>query len=360
MTSEPAQSTPADLTVALGTATESSSARTPTSPIRGRAWLLVLLVTGLLIAGAVTASLQFIELRTSPPLRVALNPWPGYEFASLAAELGYFEEEGVKVRLVELSSLSDCRRAFERHQVDGMFSTLVEVLLSQQQSGLPSEIALVADASEGADVILAREDLPDLASLKGRRIAVEDASINEVILLRALQSAGMALADVQVLHMAALEMPRAFAEGRIDAAVSYPPMSLQLLSLGAHTIFCTRTMPGVILDVLAFHRDTATNRPDDIAAFGRAFFRAMEYAEQNPQKALTLMAARQGITADQFREVLSGGIRLIGAAEQRGYLSPGGRLHTTTRLITADLATIAVWKNRARRSVIAGETSIPR
>ena len=43
---------------------------------------------------------------TSGPLRVAINPWPGYEFAMLAASQGYFEDEGVEVRLVELSSLA--------------------------------------------------------------------------------------------------------------------------------------------------------------------------------------------------------------------------------------------------------------
>ncbi len=47
----------------------------------------------------------------APPIRIGTNPWPGYEFLHLADELGYFEEEGVEVRLVELTSNGDVRRA---------------------------------------------------------------------------------------------------------------------------------------------------------------------------------------------------------------------------------------------------------
>lgn len=355
MPSDQDPSTPTDPAVVPGAVPTPAAADAPPPASRRYTWLWPLAAVALLLTGAITTSMQYAALRAHPPLRIAMNPWPGYEFATLAAHLGFFEEEGVQVRLVELSSLSDCRRAVERHQVDGMFSTLVEVLLSQQQSGLPSDITLVADASEGADVIVARDDLPDLASLKGRRIAVEDASLNEVVLHRALQSAGLALTDVTIVHMAALEMPRAFAEGRIDAAVSYPPMSLTLLKQGAHTVFCTRQMPGVILDVLAFHRHTAQTRADEVAAFGRAFFRAMDYARQNPDKAYAIMAAREGITAEEFKEVLSNGIRLVTAAEQTEYLGPGGKLHAAARMISADLSSIAAWKSLPQGPAIAGE-----
>ena len=59
----------------------------------------------------------------SDPLRVGINPWPGYGPLFLAADKGFFAEEGIDVELVELTSLADVRRAFERGQIDGMTSS---------------------------------------------------------------------------------------------------------------------------------------------------------------------------------------------------------------------------------------------
>ena len=55
----------------------------------------------------------------NPPLRIAINPWPGYEFLYLAERLKLFEAEGVEVRILQFSSLNDSRRAFELGKADG-------------------------------------------------------------------------------------------------------------------------------------------------------------------------------------------------------------------------------------------------
>lgn len=60
-------------------------------------------------------------------LRVGINPAPGYELIFLAEEKGFFGEEGLEVRLVEFTCLADCRRAFDRGQVNVVGSTAVPV-----------------------------------------------------------------------------------------------------------------------------------------------------------------------------------------------------------------------------------------
>ncbi len=312
-------------------------------------------VLGTLFAVLVVACVAAAVLLTggrpkSPPLRIAINPWPGYEFATLARELGYFEQEGVAVKLIELSSLDDSRRALERGQVDGMFSTLVEVI-SYGQNGRRAEIALIADASDGADVILARSEFTSIADLRGKRIAVEAASLNEVVLMRALSQAGLTWNDVQVVYMPALEMPRAFTEAQIDAAVCYPPMSVRIAEQGAREVFSTRDIPGIILDALAFDDQAFRTRSRDIAAFRKAFFRAMEYSLANPDTTYPIMAARQGITAEQFREVLTSGITLINEAKQKEYFGSGGKLQASINQINKDLRAIAGAKKAAVTNV---------
>ena len=49
-----------------------------------------------------------------PPLRIAISPWPGYEFATLAQQKGFFADEGVRVELRELSSLGESTGSLRR------------------------------------------------------------------------------------------------------------------------------------------------------------------------------------------------------------------------------------------------------
>ncbi len=80
-------------------------------------------------------------------LRVGINPAPGYELNFLAEEKGFFREEGLEVRLVEFTCLADCRRAFERGQVDVLGSTAVQVPVGREPGRYSPKIM---DASDGA------------------------------------------------------------------------------------------------------------------------------------------------------------------------------------------------------------------
>lgn len=303
-------------------------------------WFVV--VASLLVTAAVWKAIQLRSPATEP-LRVAINPWPGYEFASLAQTKGYFEQEGVEVRLLELGSLGDCRRAFERGQADGFFGTVIEVLESEARMQRPMEVVCVVDYSDGADCILARDPIQSVAELRGKRIAVEHSSINVLVLARALELSGLAWSDVTVVYMPAMKMPDAMSRASVDAAVTYPPMSLEISRGTSVTmIFNTAQIPGEVVDVLAFDAATVRTRGREIGAFVRAFFRAQEFAEANAREAYALMSARQRITAQEFEEAISGGIRLVGRDQQPHFLGPNGSLRATVASSRAILDTARV------------------
>ena len=68
------------------------------------------------------------------PIKFATNPWPGYDPLYVARDKGFFEEAGLDVTLVDLTSLGASRRAFERGQVDGCGATLVEKVHSWHEN----------------------------------------------------------------------------------------------------------------------------------------------------------------------------------------------------------------------------------
>jgi len=262
-------------------------------------------------------------------LRVGINAWPGYEFLYLAQEKGFYREEGLAVRIVEFSSLSDARRAYERGQLDVIGTTVIEVLQAREHSDRSPQIVQVVDYSDGADMVLTRPGITNGATLRGKRIGVELGSLGVYILARCLEKHGLTLADVTPVSSDQMSMEGSFEKGELDAMVTYPPTSVNLLKdQKAHTFFTTAEIPGEVVDVIAIEADIATQRAADVGKLIRAFHKAIDYTAKNPADAHAIMARREGITPKEFAEALTGGIKLISAAQQSDYLRPGGKLAT--------------------------------
>lgn len=293
------------------------------------------------------------------PLRVAANPWPGYEFLFLAETRGYFVDEGLEVRLVETLSLADTRRAFERNHVDVFAGTVVEALLGAEYSGRSTRIFHVCDYSVGADVILARPPLDSVAALKGMRIGVEPASVNVALLQSALRKNGMRMADVVVVPLSQNAMPGAVARGAVDAAVCYPPVSVQLLAAGMRPVFDSASVPGEIVDVLCADADVLEARAGDIAALKRAYGRAQRFAEEHPDEAHAIMARREGIGAAEFRAALLQ-IRVVRFDGQAEALASGGPVENAVRLTAEGLRSVGILSGDYPPSLMIDRDTISR
>lgn len=277
---------------------------------------------GLLAAFALTACSE----APSQPLRVGINPWPGYAPLFLAADQGFFAEEGVDIELVELSSLADVRRAFERGQTDGMASSLVEVLDADRNTDRAPVIALMADYSNGADVILAKRDITNVAALKGQRIGLEPSSLNRFILARALAQGGLSMADVEIVSLPQVGLQEAVEAGTVDAVVTYPPVSTNIERTGLFSqMFSSADIPGEVSDVVSFDRETASRRSADLDAFVRAWGRAVEAIRSNPTESYALIGRQIGMAPDDLESAYQG-IELISAEQQTDFLRTDGPL----------------------------------
>jgi NitT/TauT family transport system substrate-binding protein len=258
---------------------------------------------------------------------VGINSWPGFEFLYLAQEKGFYREEGLEVRIVEFDSLSDARRAYERGQIDVLTSTVIEILQIRDNSSRSPQIVQVVDYSNGSDVILARPGLTNGASLRGARIGLELASLGVYVLARSLERSGLSLADVEMVPVNQLSMEDGYRKGELDAVVTYPPISTKLLRDGqANTVFSSAEIPGEVIDVIAVEAEVNTQRPGEVARLLRAYHRAIAFTRQNPADAYRIMAGREGLTPEEFRAALTGGIRLLSESDQADYLRPGGKL----------------------------------
>lgn len=271
----------------------------------------------------------FAHVALSPPkqpIRLAINAWAGYEFAVLARELGYYQQEGVDVRLLELSSLGDVRRAFERGQADGMFGTAIEVVQARR-SGRAAVPVLVADFSNGADALVTSGSISSIADLEGKRIGTEAGTLGTYVLMRALDAGGLSIADIEFVHTPHASQRSWMELGLIDGVVTFPPVSTDLLASGSYNnVFSSADIPGEVVDVLAVDANLVESKRDEIEAIRRAYFRAMAFARVNPTLSYRIMGDRLGIPPDEVRRLLEQEIRVVTEDEQREYLVPGGKI----------------------------------
>lgn len=293
-----------------------------------RVWLLPILLIALLGAGCE---------REPAPLRLAVSLWPGYEYLYLAEQEGLFAEAGVAVDLVSFGSLGDLRRAFERGQVDGMTSTLVELLQACDHVRRCGRAVLVTDWSHGADRIIARRDIGDVADLAGRPVGVEPATLGAYLLERALAEAG-APGTARPVPIPSGEMAGALAEGRVDAVVIWPPTATRLAAdPDLHTLFTSADLPGEIVDVVALDPAVIAARPDAVAGLIRAWQMALDFDRRHPERARALMARREGLTVAEFNAALAD-LKIVPLADQPALLAADGPVARTLIRIRDHLA----------------------
>ncbi|MFO0945726.1 MAG: ABC transporter substrate-binding protein [Planctomycetota bacterium] len=279
-------------------------------------WFTILLIVASVSCGQKNAN----------PIRIATTTWPGAEFIHLAHSLGYFDDEGVAVRLIEFFTVGDARRAFEHGQVDVANCTNLELILVNRLSDRQASIFFVTDFSHGSNMLLARPGLEGLGDLRGKRIAADPGTIDILALVLALESVGMTLADVQLTPLPQNAMANALHRGEVDAVQTYPPFSNKIYKKAAAIkLFDSSRIPMQLVGALLTDQQTLHERTDDLAKILRAILRAQEYYRERPGEATQQMAERLDLIDHEFTEAMSG-IRIVQRHEQDALLSPGSPL----------------------------------
>lgn len=294
------------------------------SPARGwRGWMAALLLA-LVACGQAPL----------PPLTLGMNAWVGYDPLVLARDRGQVDKR--LVRVVELASGTEVQRALRNGLLDAAAITLDEAM-RLAEAGLDLQVIALLDASHGADVVLARPAIADLSQLRGAAVAVEDSSVGALMLQRMLQKAGLARADIRPVNMDANHHLGALRSGQVDLAVSYAPLSAQLLAAGFRPVFTSREIPGEIVDVLVVRRELLATRPEAIDAMLRAWDQGLRALQADPAASVPALARGTELSPAAYAEVLQG-LQFVPLQDSLQQLrGPTGTLQARARVVAAAL-----------------------
>jgi len=262
-----------------------------------------------ILSAAVAAMIAAISPAEAGSLKLGHSTWVGYGPFYIARDKGFFKEEGVDVELVIMEDTPMKMGALMAGQLDLVASTVDEFPI-YMKPGIGLRYVMAVDNSKGGDGIVATKDITTVEGLKGKKVAFEQGSVSQFFLNALLKDAGLSQTDIEPVNMAATDAGVAFAAGQVDAAVTWEPaLSQGAKAENGHILLTSADKPGLITDVVAATDATLKDKSEDVKAFVRAWYRALDFIKSNPDEANVLMAQGVGGWLNDpkvFAETLTG------------------------------------------------------
>jgi len=263
---------------------------------------------------------------TKKPLRIGMDLWAGFYPLVLAKDLGYLADGNVEVEIVTPENTDRMLAEFAARDYDAVCISFADVIpVTRVIADL--RIVLVADESAGADQILARQPITSAADLRpatagpaaGRRkrIGTNLGGFGEIFVRRLLSKYGVSAGEVEFVSVDGSRVPELLSRGDLDIGHTWEPYASEARLRGMRAVFTSRETPGLIRDGLIFRGDTVRNRPDEVQALVRAWFRAVDWWRNNPDEGQQRIEKLLKLLPGEARTV---GITLYDAAKSRALM----------------------------------------
>lgn len=230
------------------------------------------------------------------PLRVSFNTWIGSGIYFVAKEKGFWEKEGVNVVLEQTDEATVAKQLIASGKVDAITSWTPETIQVLADAGVPIKIVSVNDTSDGADGIIATQEIQSIEDLRGKKVAYEVGSPSHFLLSYLLDQKGMTTKDLVTVNQSAADAGASFVAGKVDAAVTWEPwLSKAKDRNGGHLLASTKGLP-ILSGGPIFLSDVVEKRPEDVKAFIRGVLAAVEYVNQHPDESYEIIAKGFSLT----------------------------------------------------------------
>ena len=174
-----------------------------------------------------------------------------------------FAPAGTTIQVIPFESPTDGKDALVSGTVDfGTFGIAAAILGASARQPV---VVIGSACNKGMAIVSGKNSSIDtLADLKGKRVAIQPGSTQEVFVLERLRMEGMSVKDITPVRVSFSEMHAALARGDVDAYVGAEPGPGLSVSSGIGKIveYPYSTPMGSLNMILATNRDTVEKRPE--------------------------------------------------------------------------------------------------
>lgn len=255
-----------------------------------------LLVSIALNTLAACAALQPTET-PAPPLRVEFTQWWGDYTLLVAKEKGFFERHGVQVEPVYYDIFSDTYPDLAAGQIDAGLIAIGDSINIDRTS--PVKVVAVHD-NGGDDAIVARPEIISIENLRGGTIGTQIGSQYELTVTQMLKSAGMNAGEVNLASIYPEDGIAALESNQAQAVYIWEPYLSEAVSKG-YRILYPPEQQHLFPDLIVFRKSVIDQRPEDVRAFLRAWFDAVNYRLENPEETRSIAAKYLGVSINEVQ-----------------------------------------------------------
>ena len=273
-----------------------------------------------LVAGLFSPFSQAVD-----KIKVGYNVWVGSAGIFVAQEKGYFKEAGIEVELVPFKGPADTIPALASEHIDIALTTADNVVLANGKGAANLQVIYATDTSTGADAVVAKKPWTSLKDLKGKTVAVTEGEVNQLLLLKGLEKAGMKASDIKSMNMDPDSAGAAFIAGKVDAAVTWEPWISRAVASGngnGKVVFSSAQVPNLILDVVTVKPSVAIAKHKAMQAFLAAVEKGTVLLKTKPGEAYPLAAKWLEVKPEEIKSMLAG-VTLYGKADNVRLLHNG-------------------------------------
>jgi len=217
--------------------------------------------------------------------------------AFVAAENGYWEKQGLNVKIKLTASGSQVTRALQAGEAQFGHAALSTTIASARASGnMLTGVMPYFNAAEyialGGRAIIGRKDrgidAANPKSMEGKKIGYLRGSTNDVYMRQWFKKNKLDVTKSTLINLPVADMPISITQGVVDAVVPWEPYSAQAIrELGANAVVVSRSEEGLVSDVIGVvaNQDWIKSNYDLLEKFSVGVAQAAQFIRQNPRKA---------------------------------------------------------------------------
>ncbi len=258
-------------------------------------------------------------------VNLGFSAWPGWFPWQVAYEKGIFNSKNVAVDLRWFDGYLESISTLTAGKIDANSQTLGDTV-SAVAGGADKVIVLVNDNSTGNDKIIVAPGINNINDLRGKKVAVEEGTVDHFLLLLGMRQAGLSPKDIQLVPLETGKAAAAFVAGQVDATAVFAPFTTQALRRpGSKELFSSKDFPGAISDHLVVSREFLYKHPKEIQGLVDSWFTTLDFIQKNQDTAYSIMAKRAGVSVEEYKQYADG-TRIFTVEENLKAFQPGNNM----------------------------------